>query len=66
LTEKPVLEEPITNLQAFIWGVMMEAKYGKRNWLELLDETIDTLHDDYILYDHADESQDCAGGRTDG
>jgi len=54
MSEKPGLEKPVTNLQALIWSVMMEAKYGKKDWLELLDETIDTLHDAYILYDYAD------------
>ena len=49
------LEAPVTNLQVFIWGVLMEARYGKRNMLEILDEAVDELHDDYILLSYADE-----------
>ena len=45
------LEEPVSNLQAFIWGALMESRYTKRDLLEILDETIDGLNDDYILYD---------------
>jgi len=66
MSEKPGLEKPVTNLQALIWSVMMEAKYGKKDWLELLDETIDTLHDAYILYDYADQTVDTHAKRTEG
>ena len=45
------LEEPVSNLQAFIWGALMESRYTKRDLFEILDETIDGLNDDYILYD---------------
>ena len=58
------LDKPVTNLQALIWGLMMEAKYGKRDWLELLDETTEQLHDDYILYEYADESVINGGVRS--
>ena len=51
MTEEPKLEGEVTNLQAFVWGVLMEARFTKKDMLEILDETVDAINDDFILYD---------------
>jgi len=39
----------LTKLQTLILNALHKARYGETQLLEIMDETVDTLSDDFIL-----------------
>lgn len=39
-------------LQSTLWGALMEAKYKGNDLLKILDETVDSLHDQFYILEY--------------